>query len=67
MAPMNTPVVIVNRLADGIAKAVSHAETRQRFTTLGIDGVGNSPADYAAQIRIDIQKYAQAVKVSVHG
>ena len=64
MAPAQTPAVIVNRVADGIAKAVRHAETQQRFTVLGIDAVGNTPADYAAQIRIDIKKYAQAVKVS---
>ena len=64
LAPANTPAVIVNRLADGIAKAVKHVETQQRFTTLGIDGVGNAPADYAAQIRIDIKKYAAAVKAA---
>ena len=64
MAPAQTPAAIVNRVADGIAKAVRHAETQQRFTVLGIDAVGNTPADYAAQIRIDIKKYAQAVKVS---
>jgi tripartite-type tricarboxylate transporter receptor subunit TctC len=64
MAPAQTSAAIVNRIADGINKAVKHAETVQRFTTLGIEGVGNTPAEYAAQIRIDIRKYAQAVKVS---
>lgn len=64
MAPAQTPQAIVNRIADGIAKAVKHPETLQRFTTLGIDGVGNAPGDYAAQIRVDIKKYAAAVKAA---
>ena len=54
----------MNRLSAAIAKAVRHPETLQRFTTLGIDAVGNTPDEYAAQIRIDIEKYAKAVKVS---
>ena len=64
MAPAGTPQSIVNRLSAAIAKGVRHAETLQRFTTLGIDAVGNTPEEYAAQIRIDIEKYAKAVKVS---
>ena len=64
LAPAGTPAAIVNRLAGGIARAVRHAETVQRFTTLGIDPVGNTPAEYAAQIKIDIEKYAKAVKIS---
>lgn len=64
LAPAGTPKVIVNRLSAGIAKAVRHPDTVQRFTTLGIEPVGNTPEAYAAQIRIDIEKYAKAVKVS---
>jgi tripartite-type tricarboxylate transporter receptor subunit TctC len=64
LAPAGTPQSIVTRLAAGIAKAVRHPDTLQRFTTLGIDPVGNTPEAYAAQIRIDIEKYAKAVKIS---
>ena len=64
LAPAGTALAIVNRLSAAIAKAVRHPETLQRFTTLGIDAVGNTPEEYAAQIRIDIEKYAKAVKVS---
>ena len=64
LAPVGTPPSVVGRLASGIAAAARHAETVQRFTTLGIDPVGGSPAEYAAQIKIDIEKYAKAVKIS---
>ncbi len=64
LAPAGTPQAIVTRLAAGIAKAVRHPDTLARFTTLGIEPVGNTPEAYAAQIRIDIEKYAKAVKIS---
>lgn len=64
LAPSGTPSTVISRLASGIAGAVRHPDTVQRFTTLGIEPVGNTPAEYAAQIQIDIAKYAKAVKIS---
>jgi tripartite-type tricarboxylate transporter receptor subunit TctC len=64
LAPMGTPQGVIGRLASGIARAARHPDTVQRFTTLGIDPVGNTPAEYAVQIKIDIEKYAKAVKIS---
>ncbi len=64
LAPAKTPKAIVDRLSAAFAKAVRHPDTAQRYTTLGIDGIGNTPEEYAAQIRIDIAKYAKAVKAS---
>jgi tripartite-type tricarboxylate transporter receptor subunit TctC len=64
LAPAKTPRAVVNRLAGAIAKAVNHPETARRYTTLGIDPVGNTPEQYVKQVRIDITKYAKAVKDS---
>jgi len=43
---------------------VKHPETARRYTTLGIDPVGNTSAQYAKQVRVDIAKYAKAVRDS---
>jgi len=64
LAPAKTPAAVVNRLADAIAKSVKHPETARRYTTLGIDPVGNTSAQYAKQVRVDIAKYAKAVRDS---
>ena len=64
LAPAKTPRAIVNRAAEIIAKSVNHPDTAKRYTELGIDAIGNTPEQYAAQIRVDIQKYAKAVKAS---
>ena len=64
VAPAKTPPRIIARLADAIAKGVHHNEAAQRYTTLGIEPIGNTPEQFAAQIRIDIAKYAKVVKTS---
>jgi tripartite-type tricarboxylate transporter receptor subunit TctC len=64
LAPARTSAAIVKRLAEEIGNAVRHSETASRFATLGIEGVGNTPDEYMRQIRIDIAKYAKAVKAS---
>jgi len=64
LAPAKTPKAVINRIAAAVAKAVQHPDTASRYTALGIDPVGNSPEQYAVQIRIDIAKYAKAVKAS---
>lgn len=64
LAPANAPKAVVNKLAAAIAKAVHHPEVAGRYVTLGIEPVGNTPAQYLAQTRIDIAKYAKAVKAA---
>ncbi len=64
LAPAKTPRAVVNRVAAAVARAVNHPDTAARYTALGIDSVGNTPEQYAAQIRVDIAKYAKAVKTS---
>jgi len=64
LAPAGTPRSTVSRLAKGIAAAVAHPDVLQRFNVLGIDPVGSTPEAYAAQIRMDIERYARVVKAS---
>jgi tripartite-type tricarboxylate transporter receptor subunit TctC len=64
LAPAKTPKVVINKLAAAIAKAVRHPEVAGRYVTLGIEPVGNLPEQYLAQTRVDIAKYAKAVKAA---
>ena len=64
LAPAQTPKPVIDRLARAIAAAMRHPETVGRYTALGIDPVGNTPEQYAKQIRADIAKYAKAVKAA---
>jgi tripartite-type tricarboxylate transporter receptor subunit TctC len=64
LAPAGTPPAVVARMSQEVAKALKSPEVAQRFAQLDIVPVGNSPAEYAAQIRAADRKYAEAVKVS---
>ncbi len=64
MAPAKTPKAVIEKLAAAIAQSVQHPDTVTRYTTLGIDPVGNTPEQYLAQTRADIAKYAKAVKAA---
>jgi len=64
LAPAATPRHIIHLLSTAIAQAVRQREVAQRYTTLGIDAVGSTPEEYAAQNRIDLEKYARVVKVA---
>ncbi|HSQ03880.1 MAG TPA: tripartite tricarboxylate transporter substrate binding protein [Burkholderiales bacterium] len=64
MAPAKTPQAILTKLNAALVKVVHDPETRRKFETLGADPVGSSPAEFAALIRRESEKYAKVVKTS---
>jgi len=64
LAPRATPRAIIVKLSAAIAQAVHAPQVTQRYAALGIDPVGSTPEAYAAQNRVDMVKYARAVKAA---
>lgn len=64
MAPAKTPRDIIDRLAAETAKAVHDPEVLQRLASYGVDPIGDTPAQFAAEIKKDIPFWAEAVRVS---
>jgi tripartite-type tricarboxylate transporter receptor subunit TctC len=62
LAPAKTPRAIIERLNAEIAAVLQMPETRERYAVLGIEPVGNSPAEFAAQIRADLERWGPVVK-----
>jgi len=62
LAPARTPRPIVDRLYAEITALLQTAEVRERYAVLGIDPVGNSPEEFGAQIRADLERWAPVVK-----
>jgi tripartite-type tricarboxylate transporter receptor subunit TctC len=62
LAPARTPRAIVERLYAEITALLQTPEVRERFGVLGVDPVGNSPDEYAAQIRADLERWGPVVK-----
>ena len=64
VAPAGTPVDIVARLSAETAKALNAPETRERLLAQGVEPVGSTPAQFAAHLDAEMQRYAAAIKAS---
>ncbi|HEY8069397.1 MAG TPA: tripartite tricarboxylate transporter substrate binding protein [Burkholderiales bacterium] len=64
LAPAGTPSAIVNRLADEMRKSLARPETRERMKAQGAVIIGDTPAEFAAFLRKDNERWAQVIKAS---
>jgi tripartite-type tricarboxylate transporter receptor subunit TctC len=62
LAPAKTPRAIVDRLRSDIAAVLAEPEVRERYATLGIDPVGNTPDQFTDQIRADLARWERVVR-----
>ena len=62
LAPGKTPRPVVERLQREIAAVLAEPEARERYAVLGIEPSGNTPAEFAAQIRADLARWEKVVK-----
>ena len=62
--PAGTPDAVVARLNAEIARALEMPDVKERLAQLGLDFRRNGPAEFAAYLRSEIAKWAQAVKDS---
>jgi tripartite-type tricarboxylate transporter receptor subunit TctC len=62
VAPAGTPKEIVELLAREIAKAVARPEVKAKLATLGFKPVANTPDEWAARIKLEIEKWGKVVK-----
>ncbi|HTP73460.1 MAG TPA: Bug family tripartite tricarboxylate transporter substrate binding protein [Burkholderiaceae bacterium] len=63
-APAKTPEPVVLQLNAAINKALAVPELRERFTRLGLEPTGGTPADLAAVMKRDSERWAPVVKAS---
>src|SRR5262245_276411 len=64
VAPAKTPAPIVLRLQKEIAAVLQTQFVRDRYATLGIEPVGNLPAEFGEQIRADLERWEKVVKAA---
>jgi tripartite-type tricarboxylate transporter receptor subunit TctC len=63
-APTGTPPAIVNRIYAEVVKGLQHAESQTFMKNEGAEPVASSPAEFAAFLAREIDKYALIVKAS---
>ena len=62
MAPANTPKVVIQRLHKEAVAVLQEPKVRERFSVLGIEPVGNTPEQFAAEIKADMARWKQVVE-----
>jgi tripartite-type tricarboxylate transporter receptor subunit TctC len=60
--PAGTPRPIVQKIHAETVKMLAQPDVKERLATLGAEGVGSSPAEFAAFVRSEIAKWARVVK-----
>jgi tripartite-type tricarboxylate transporter receptor subunit TctC len=64
LAPAKTQQRIITRLSEALVEAMRSPDIQSQFIALGADPVGSSPAEFAAFVRRDMEKYAKVVQIS---
>ncbi|MBC8021794.1 MAG: tripartite tricarboxylate transporter substrate binding protein [Burkholderiales bacterium] len=62
LAPAKTPPDVVARLTDAMKKVLANPELRAKLEGVGARPVGNSPQEFAAQVRAEQERMKKLVK-----
>src|SRR5207237_1970124 len=62
LAPAATPREIVQTLSAAVAKAAHSPDTRRRLLEQGAEAVGNTPEEFAGQLREEVSRWGEAAK-----
>jgi len=63
-APAKTPPAVVARLQKELSQVLQSPFVKERYATLGIEPVGNTPEEFAAQVRADLARWQEVVKAA---
>ena len=63
-APAKTPPATIQQLNAALNKALAAPELRERFIKLGLEPTGGSPAELAAIMQRDTERWAPVIKAS---
>jgi tripartite-type tricarboxylate transporter receptor subunit TctC len=62
VAPKGTPTAIVNRLAEEFRQAIAEPEAQRRIKAVGLETVGSTPAQFAAQLPEEARRWGDLIR-----
>jgi tripartite-type tricarboxylate transporter receptor subunit TctC len=62
LMPAGTPRPIVDKLNADTVKALADPDVKKRFADLGVEAVSSTPAEFAAFIRAEMDKYTKLIR-----
>ena len=64
LAPAGTPQPIIERLAAETAKVLAIPDVNKRLMDLGLTPIGDTPAQFAATVKSDFDKWGNAIRAA---
>jgi tripartite-type tricarboxylate transporter receptor subunit TctC len=64
LVPAGTPKAIVDRLHGQVVKMMAQPDVKSRVEGLGFDIIASSPAQFAAQVKVEVEKWTRVVKAA---
>jgi len=64
LLPAKTPRPIVEKLHRELVASLKTPFVRERYATLGIEPVGNTPAEFGEEMKADLARWAEVVKAA---
>jgi tripartite-type tricarboxylate transporter receptor subunit TctC len=64
LLPAKASRPLISRLHREVAAIVKKQDVQEKLIALGFEPEGNSPEEYAAQIRSELAKWAKVVKIA---
>ena len=64
LVPAKTPRPVVDRLHKELVAVLQSPFVKERYATLGIEPVGNTPAQFGEEMKADLARWAQVVKAA---
>ena len=62
LAPAGTPATVINRLNQEIVKILRSPEVKENMSGEGADAIGSSPAEFAAHLRAETERWGKVVR-----
>ena len=62
MAPAGTPREVIAKIHGDVAKALQMADVRERLAGMGAEASGESPAELAARIKAEYERWGEVVR-----
>ena len=64
LVPAGTPKEVSARLHQEIVKIIDEPDTKERLAALGLEPVGDSPEQFSAQLKVEMEKWTKIIRAA---
>jgi tripartite-type tricarboxylate transporter receptor subunit TctC len=64
LVPAGAPKEVGARLYQEIIKIIAEPDTKERLAALGLEPVGDSPEQFSAQLKVEMEKWTRIIRVA---